>query len=371
MRFPENNRYNMPSICLVTCYRNPTYIRVKTIEAGLKYNKVKNIIVVKNSKRGLLRYFEVVLKLIKARILHNPDLYFVTFRGYEILPFVLLIGLGKKIVFDEFINPIEWVVYEHRKIPKGSVGERVLINIYKSMLKRVDTIVTDTVSHAMYSANLMKLPLSKYQTVTVGTDEENFKSLRSNKKDGKFQVLYYGSMLPLHGIEHVIQAAIDMKDDEMIEFLLIGGGDGLKTDIDTAISKGANIKYKKWVSYEKLPRVIANSDVCLGGPFGDTIQSRFVITGKAIQFLRMGKPVIVGKNEESVIFKDKIDAMIIDQGSAEAIKNAIKWLYENPDKMKSMSNHGVVLYEKLFSSIVLKKDMAKLLNLYKLKNGKL
>lgn len=363
IHFIKNNKSNTPSVCLVTCYRDPAYIRVKTIEAGLRYNKA-NSVVVKNSKRGLLRYPEVVLKLIKARILHNPDLYLVTFRGYEILPFVLLIGLGKKIVFDEFINPIEWAVHEHGRIAKGGIGEKMLTNIYRTMLKRVDTIVTDTISHAKYSASLMNLPLSKYQPVIVGTDEENFKALRSDKKGGKFQVLYYGSMLPLHGIEHVIQAAIDMKDYE-VEFLLIGGGDKLKNDVEEAISKGANIKYKKWVPYEDLPMVIANSDVCLGGPLGNTVQSRFIITGKAIQFLRMGKPVIIGKNEESGVFKDKIDAMVIDQGSAEAIKNAIKWLYENPDKRKSMGEQGAVLYDKLFSSSILKEDIAKILDLYK------
>ncbi len=350
-----------PSICLVTCYKDPGYIRVRSLEAGLLANGI-DLLIVRNSRRGIIRYFEVILKLIITRFSTNPDVYFVTFRGYEILPFVILIGLGKKIVFDEFINLVEWIVYEHKKLKQGSFAEKLLMFVYGFLLKRTTLIITDTLSHAEYSSKLMNIPIEKYQYIPVGTDEKVFRDVKKTRKDDKFQVLYYGSMLPLHGIDFVIDAAVEMKRYGNIEFLLIGGNAGLQDSVSGAIKQGANIKYKKWVPFEQLPQIIADSDVCLGGPFGDTVQSQFVVTGKTIQFLRMGKPVIIGKNRESKAFINKINSLIVDQADEASLRDAIIWAYKNQGKLRKISKNGSGLYEKNFSSHVVADDISKLLN---------
>ena len=66
----------------------------------------------------------MLLKLVYVRFAKKPDVYILAFRGYEILPFVRLITLGKTFIFDEFINLIEWVIFEHKKIgPKDRRSE--------------------------------------------------------------------------------------------------------------------------------------------------------------------------------------------------------------------------------------------------------
>jgi len=347
------------SVCLVTCYRDPNYVRVKSLEAGLISNGV-NLSIVRNRNRGIIRYAEVIFKLIRTRFTINPDIYFVTFRGYEILPFVLFIGIGKKVIFDEFINLIEWVAYEHKKIQPNNIVSKILFAVYRFLLKKTSKIITDTNSHALYSASLMRLPIEKYKAIPVGTDETIFKHLKPTKRDlDKFTVLYYGSMLPLHGVEHVIKAAVDI-DNINIEFLIIGGNDKVRTDIEEAVSRGANIKYKKWVPYIELPRVIADSDVCLGGPFGGTVQSQFVITGKTTQFLRMGMPVIIGENKESHIFNSK-NAIIVKQASSKELVKAIEWAYENRSKLTDIGKSGHQLYQKRLSNKVLSDQIKELL----------
>jgi len=347
-------------ICLVTCYKDPNYVRVKTLEAGLRLNDV-DLTIVRNNHKGILRYPEVVLQLIKTRITINPDAYIVTFRGYEILPVVLLIGFGKKVIFDEFINLIEWIVYEHKKLKSNSLRIWFIKAVYKLFLKSTTLIITDTNSHARYSAELMGIPIEKYQSVSVGTDEtiSNNKKL-SGKKNNSFQIIYYGSMLPLHGIEYVIQAAIEVADNN-IEFFLIGGGHDVQRDIRSAISKGARIKYKKWVPYDKLSALITNADVCLGGPFGNTVQARFVITGKTFHFLRMGKPVIVGRNLESKVFDDKVNALLVDRANTESLRNVIMWAYHNRKEIGKIGINGKKLYNTSFSNHAIAQDIAELL----------
>jgi glycosyltransferase involved in cell wall biosynthesis len=360
-----------PKICIATCYRQPDYLRAATLRQGLKdCRKFSEVIVVKNNHTNFLRYFEIFYKLWKVRFTKNPDFYLVTFRGYEILPLVLLLGLNKKVIYDELVNPVEWFVYEHKYLTGflSPLGSSLRI-VFRLMMKKCDVILADTKSHAEYSAKLMSLAPEKYYTIPVGADELMFKpnrlgvTLRHSRPTGEtgvetprrdvsdnFRIFYYSSMLPLHGIKYVLEATLLLEKYTDIEFHIVGGKSRLAETVKEYQTQGANIVYKKWVDYDKIPDLIHSSNICLGGPFGDTTQSQFVITGKTYQFLASGKPVIIGKNQESSIFKDKENVLIVDQANSKQLAETILWAHDNPDKLEKIAEQGRKLYEKEFSS---------------------
>jgi glycosyltransferase involved in cell wall biosynthesis len=346
-------------ICVITCYKYPDYIRAKTIRAVLKNRQDTEVVVIKNSNKGVVRYIEVIAKVIAVRFSRRPDIYILTFRGYELLPIIRIITVGKKFVFDEFINLIEWVAYEHHKIKPQSVLYKVIYKWYCFWLKSANLILADTVSHADYSSQLMGIPINKYLPLIVSTDEDTFKTAKLLKPKGIFKVLYYGSMLPLHGVDIVI-GAMELLRGKDISLTLIGGSETTKQVIDTAIESGSKINYKKWVNFEELPKYIQESDICLAGPFGGTFQSQYVITGKAYQFLQMRRPIIVGKNKESHIFKDKKNALIVEQSSAQALSKAIEWAYINQDKLPDIGEAGYRLYQDKLSNKVLGEQIEEL-----------
>ena len=352
----------MKQVCLVTCYNQPDYIRARTLR--MAFGDVKNVklIVVKNKHTGLLRYIEVLWQLIIVRITKQPDLYFLTFRGYEMLPFVRLITFGKPLIFDEFINLVEWVVYEHHKFKASSLTTKALTGFYRFWLKSANLIVTDTQSHAEYSAKLMNTPLDKYVPLIVSTDEVTFGHIgqQSKSKAGLFKVFYYGNMLPLHGVDIAIEAMVLLKD-QGIELTLIGGKGKIDVAVEKARLAGAVIDYKTWVQFNDLPHYIEQADVCLGGPFGGTTQSQFVITGKTYQFLQMGRPVIVGANLESGIFTDKDNAIVVEQADAEALAGAILWSKQHPIQLDKIGESGKRLYQEKLSIKFLTKQLNLLL----------
>jgi glycosyltransferase involved in cell wall biosynthesis len=353
----------MKRVCLITCYKQPDYIRSKTLRAAFRNIETVDLIVVKNKHTGLARYFEVLWRLIVVRIKLRPDLYFITFRGYEILPFVRLITLGKPLIFDEFINLVEWVVYEHHKFGEKSLPAKILRLFYRFWLKMANLITTDTKSHAKYSAELMNLPIKKYCPLIVSADEQTFKKQagKNKAKNANFNVLYYGSMLPLHGVNYVIEAMKLLKD-QPIELTLIGGKESLGDEVNQAKLEGTKISYKTWVPFEKLPGYIESADVCLGGPFGGTIQSQFVITGKTFQFLQMSRPTIVGHNQESGLFKDKVDAIIVKRADVESLAGAILWGSQHREELNNIGLMGGELYNNKLSNLCLTKQLEALLS---------
>ena len=341
----------MKKVCLITCYKQPDYIRAKTLRKAIGDIKDVELIVVKNKHTGLWRYIEVVGKLITVRLTKHPDIYFLTFRGYEMLPITRLLTLGKPLIFDEFINLMEWVIDEHHKIKQESLLAKFLYGNYRFWLKKVQLITTDTMSHAKYSADLMKLPIDRYVPLIVSTDEQTFdgSKVASRRHKRPFRVFYYGNMLPLHGIEVVLQAMRNLKGQD-VELQLIGGNAKVQQMIKQAKNDGVKVDYKTWVPFADLPSYMQLADVCLGGPFGDTIQSQFVITGKTYQLLQMGRPVIVGQNLESGIFTDKSNVLIVKQNNADSLAGAILWAQSHPVELKKIGQNGRKLYQNKLSN---------------------
>ncbi|HSX41875.1 MAG TPA: glycosyltransferase [Candidatus Saccharimonadales bacterium] len=362
-------------IAVITCYGQPDYVRARVLRSALKQLPGVETIIVKNSKKGLGRYFEVIRKIIIVKRQEKPDVFLLTFRGYEILPFLLLVAGKTPVIFDEFINLTEWVVDEHKKLSKNSWAAKLLNSWYGRQLKKCRLILADTPAHAQYSSQRSNVPLEKYLALPVGTDETVFQPIIAKKFPGRnshtsdmtygksgdggekrstiFQVLYYGSMLPLHGLDVVLQAALSLLSDKGVVFLLVGGGPKAAEKIGAAKSKGANVEYKKWIPFDELPEAIKQSALCLAGPFGDTLQAQMVVTGKAYQFLACGRPTVVGQNRASNDFSDKQNALVVPQGDAAALAATISWAAAHPSELMKIGANGRQLFEQKFATKII------------------
>jgi len=369
-------------VAIVTCYKQPDYGRAVALRAGLVAIPNVQTIVIKNRHRGLLRYLEVILRTLAVRWRQHPDVYLLTFRGYEMLPAILLIALGKPVILDELINPLE-VVSEHRQLYHGGIKSKLMAmwslfgGLYTVLLRRCRLVIADTTVHAQYSSRLSKVSLDKYRVIPVGADESIFKSgshpviqsssrpVEQSGSTDNFMVLYYGSMVPLHGLKFVLAAAEQLKDQPRINFLLVGGGKKASLQIADSKAKGAHIEYRDWIDADKLPTVIARAGLCLGGPFGDTLQSQLVTTGKTYQFLASAAPVLLGETQEtqtSQLFKDKRNCLMVLQGDAQVIAEAIQWAAAHPKELAKIGLAGYELYQKHFSEKVISQKLASLLN---------
>jgi glycosyltransferase involved in cell wall biosynthesis len=337
-------------ICVITCYKQPDYVRAKTLRAALAGIDGVDVIVVKNSTTSLGRYFQVIMRVLRTRHSENPDVYLLTFRGYEMLLPIRILTLGKPLIYDEFINPIEWVAYEHKKISPNSPLMWLLKGFYRLLLGSVNMVLTDTASHAELSARLMGMRPDKFLTVPVGTDETTFDaSTLENSEKNEFTVLYYGNMLPLHGLKYVMEAAAQLSG-EAVKFVIVGGSDKTADDVRKAVTNGANIEYHKWVEFERLPTLMREADLCLAGPFGGTFQSDYVITGKAFQYMAMGRPMMIGRNKESGVFHDKHDALIVRQADTEAIADSIRWAMGHRTELSGIGRAAQEFYARNYST---------------------
>ena len=146
-------------------------------------------------------------------------------------------------------------------------------------------------------------------------------------------VLFYGSFLPLHGLEVIIRAAKLLDADERIRFRVIGNGleyPRIRRLADQL--RLSNIEFLPPVPLSELPAQIAGATMCLGGHFSVSEKAQRVIAGKTFQCLAMGKPTIVGDNiANRELLTPGHDAWFCQSGDAEALAQAILALTNTPD----------------------------------------
>ena len=339
-------------VCHVVSYRDPGYIRTRNLRAALEYLDGVELFDATNSRRGMLRYFETLWKMLRIRLRHDPDVYVLGFRGHEIFWAVRLIALGKPLVFDEFMSPSDALLSEGKGgLPGRLVG--VLIFPLEWLCLRLSArCLTDTTLHQQFIAERFAISEHKIDVVYVGAAEpEQRPAARNGKENEPLSVLFYGTFLPLHGMD-VLLRACKLVEGAPIQFRIIGGSGKSLARFRERLGEldPGNVVHDTWVDFDKLQReLIPNADLCLGGPFGDTPQARRVITGKAFQFLAQSKATVIGRVDEPVAFVDRRNCLLVEQGSPESLAAAFEWALANRSELADIGHNGRRLFEKQFS----------------------
>jgi glycosyltransferase involved in cell wall biosynthesis len=134
----------------------------------------------------------------------------------------------------------------------------------------------------------------------IGCDDRLFRPLEGASPapagDRLFEVLFFGSFLPLHGVEIIAEAARLLAKEKDIRFRFIGQGQTYPRVRAFFREHGlANAEFLGRLPLSRLPGEIGRADVCLG-VFGRTEKSRRVVPHKIYQALAMGKAVVTARN---------------------------------------------------------------------------
>jgi glycosyltransferase involved in cell wall biosynthesis len=217
----------------------------------------------------------------------------------------------------------------------------------------------DTASHKSYFGETLQLPDARLRHLYVGCNEDMFFPRLANRSNDQFRVLYYSSYLPLHGVEHIVTAAGMLRDRENLRFRLIGQGMSYAHVRRLAEQLHAsNVEFLPPVPYAQLPEEIANADLCLGGPFGDTPKARRVIPGKTFQFLSMARPVIAtdtpGNRE---LLTHEQSAFLIPAADPDALAAAISILQDDVALREALAAGGSACYRERCSEAVVREAL--------------
>lgn len=272
--------------------KNIDYIR-NTQELRLIKEVANGVEIVCSQKKNyFIRILDVWRKITKRKVKEN-DIVFVGFEPQFVVPFVGWKFRKKTLIIDFFISVYDTLICDRKIFKYGGLIAKFSHWMDVKTIQRAEHVISDTKAHAEYFEKEFGLEIYKNETIYLEADESIYYPRQQNKPEelkNKYVVLYFGSVLPLQGIEVVLDAVRELKDDNDIYFDIIG-------PIPDKYNKPIqiNVGYTNWVSQQELAERIANADLCLAGHFSGIIDKSWrTIPGKAYIYEKMGKKMILG-----------------------------------------------------------------------------
>lgn len=303
--------------------KNLDYIRVSQEIKMLNAYASKVKIVGSNSNIYFKRILKVFYYLFKINY-KKYDIIFIGFAPQLILPFWYLRFKKKVIIIDFFISLYDTLVDERQKIKRKSLSAKFIKFLDKITLKYANIVIVDSKAHGNFFCDKLGLCRSKIRVIYLEANYKIFYPRLQEKRlelEKKFVTLYFGSVLPLQGVDVVLNTLKIFKNNEHFFFQIIG-------PIGHKYEKPQqnNVEYIDWLEQEELAKYISNADLCLAGHFNNEIGKAFrTIPGKAYIYNAMKRPMILGEGiaNKEVFKKTDSNIKYVVMGSPEALAKTI------------------------------------------------
>lgn len=167
--------------------------------------------------------------------------------------------------------------------------------------------------------------------------------------EDQFVCLYAGAMGPNNALDLAVRAAKQLeKEGVSIVFL----GDGPAKENLVALGnelKCSNLYFLPWVSRQEAFTYMMNADALLL-LFLDIPVAEGAIPNKLQNYLASRRPIIcAGRGEAADIVREAHGGIVVPPTDLEKLVEAIRWLKENPNERKNLSQQGRTYVETHFN----------------------
>jgi glycosyltransferase involved in cell wall biosynthesis len=288
------------------------------------------------------------LALAEARLFRRPaenfDALIVGYPGHLDLAAARRVAGERPVVFNPLVSLYDTFVADRRRFGPHSPLGRTLKAIDRRALRAADLVVADTDANAAFLTGLGELPPDKVAVCFVGAEERVFAP--GWKPEQPYEALFVGKLIPLHGVETVLEAARIAAD---LRFKIVGSG-----QLEPLLRRRSpNVEHVPWVEYERLPREL-HAAGCALGIFGTSDKARRVIPNKVFQALACGAPVVTADTPAArELLVDGESAQLVPPGDAQALAGAVRRFAEDAALAERVAVGGLRAYRDHASERVL------------------
>ena len=328
----ENKAPNPQELTVLFTGRyDPEYNRTLILSTGLKNLGVRLIefpFTKKNSTtKQQLRHYDTLVDFVFLPSFTHLDVAFVKRT------------MRQPVIFDPLISKFMTKVFDYKQVFRYS--PRAVKNWLKDYISmhRADVVIADTQQHATYYQQVIKVDPQKIKVIPVGVDTDRFAPIARAEQDG-FKVGFYGSFIPLHGIDTIVETARLLSEYSDIHFEIVGNGFvEKKIKRDVVKHPTGNLVFTDTVKYKLLPQKISTFDLCIG-IMGDDIKAQTVIPNKVFHYAACQKCIIT-RDTSAIreIFTDQHD-IVLCNGTPEDLANKIYNLYQHTEKSHQIAENA-------------------------------
>lgn len=273
----------------------------------------------------------------------------------------------KHLVLDAFISLYDTIVIDRRLFKPTHPLARLLYAMEQRAFQRCAVAVVDTQQNADYFAQLFCIPRQQFVAIPLSTNEAALNSppYHLTKQQTVFTVLFIGTLIPLHGLEFILDAIKLLANKPQIQFKIIGSGQ--LSPVLTAFMQRETVNLtwvKDWYSTEQIQEAIAAADICLG-IFGDTAKTQRVCPLKLYLYTACGRAIISADTPclQTLMGNENAQAIkLVPAGSAAALASAIEELLEQPKLLIEYAQAARFFYQHQLNNQLALKQLLTVLN---------
>ena len=288
-----------------------------------------------------------IILLGRFNRLRKADVLYLTYPAFiDVLPALLLRRLlGVRIYYDVFIGLYDSIVRDRQLTTRPALG-KLIFRYERFILNSVDRCFIDTTHHKDMLVSDYRLDEGKVHVIANAIAEDIWSSPDvSTEKSG---VIFWGTYIPLHGIDTILRAAGILQDRRSpIRLRLVGNGQELAKMQDLARSlQLRNIDFvTQFIPMADLKK-FADESLCVLGIFSKGEKADRVIPYKVAQALCAALPVITASTTASRDLAGGTGALrLVPPDDAPALADAIQEVCTSAQTRELLSKAGHGIYE--------------------------
>lgn len=276
------------------------------------------------------------------------DWVVVGYAGHLDVHFARLLNLfrRRRVALVSFISLYDTAVLDRAQVTDRSLRGRLLWHADRWAFGAAHLVLADTEAVCAHYSALFRIPSDRFVRSYVGEDGDEFPFSRPPSTPGPLRVLFFGTYVPLHGIDVIIEAAAITRETSAMAYTLIGSGQLYPELREQANRRGVdNVEFiEEWVDTAALVEHITSADVCLG-IFGTTPKAARVVPYKVFDALAVGRPVITRDSPAArELLTHGESALLCEPGSGQALASDLCRLEGDAPLRKRLAEGGHAEY---------------------------
>jgi glycosyltransferase involved in cell wall biosynthesis len=148
---------------------------------------------------------------------------------------------------------------------------------------------------------------------------------------------YVGAMSAYYGLNELLGAAEQLKDDPTVRFVLVGGGEDYESLFGTKNEKKLeNVEFLGRIPKKDVPKYLADFDICYVGLKDVTANLHGISCNKIFEYMYAGKPIVASYHTIFDPVQQAECGITVSPGSPSEIKSAILELKDSRVKREEM-----------------------------------
>ncbi|KKQ14718.1 MAG: hypothetical protein US28_C0031G0001, partial [Candidatus Daviesbacteria bacterium GW2011_GWA1_36_8] len=296
-----DKKYSSNKIILDGFKKN--FIKVLEINNDIRITPLNNsnhLAILNLIKRLWIKLSLIPLIFKNLSKIKKCDAIYVGYPGHIdiLISYPLAKLLGKKLIFYPCIILYITFTEDINLFTKDSIYAKLLKIYERFIYKLPDLIYSDIPLQKDVFINQFGVDPKKIKEIPIGADDLIY-TYSGVKNSKNLNVVYYGLYSPLHGVEHIINAAKILKNQKNVKFLMVGDGQTFDQNYKLAKkNKLKNVIFYKDATEDNAKEILNSGHLFLGHAQNSPTVFR-TLPNKVYQGLALGKVVITADTPAS------------------------------------------------------------------------